>query len=105
MWGYQQAHISLRLWRCENVMIQASTHEPDDMRMHGSNQGYMNPKIWGSKDVRIPTSAHQHENMRIQGYNDQSKLEPEDMKMRGCEIQANKYEPEDMRVWECKDTS
>ena len=37
--------MSLRKRGCENTRLQASKHQPEDMRMHGCKQGHMNMRI------------------------------------------------------------
>ena len=59
--------MNLKILGYEHARIQASTHEPQDVRMQGCGQGCMNLKIWGCKDARMQTSAHKHKDMRMQG--------------------------------------
>ena len=70
---YKLTLMNLRILGCEHARIQASTHEPHDVRMQGCGQGYMNLKIWGCKDARMQTSAHKHKDMRMRGCNDINK--------------------------------
>ena len=83
---YKPTLIKLRIWGCEGTRIQASTHEPQDMRIQGCKQGIRN---WRYEDVSMHGCKQVHRNIRI----------------RGCEdagIQASAQEPKDMSMWGCK---
>ena len=75
--------MTLRIWGCEDARIQASTPQPEDMRMQGYKQGiwawrYVDVRMWGYKQV--------HTNIRILG-------------SQYARIQANAQEPKDMKMW------
>ena len=44
MRGYQHEP-KYRIRGCENMRLQASTHQPEDMRMQGCKRGHMNLRI------------------------------------------------------------
>ena len=67
------AYMSLRIRGCEDTRFQASTHEPEDMRMQGCKGGQMNLRTWGCKDARIQASTHEHKDIRMRGCKDTSK--------------------------------
>ena len=48
----------MRIGVCEDTMLQASTHQPEDMGMQGCKRGHMNLRIWGCKDARIQASKY-----------------------------------------------
>ena len=45
--------------------MQASTHEPEDMRMQGCKQRDMNLKIRECENARIQASEHKHKDMKM----------------------------------------
>ena len=53
--------------------MQASIHEPENMRMEGCKQGHMNLRISGCNDARILASTDKHKDMRMRGYEETSK--------------------------------
>ena len=66
MWGCEGTnkrteYMSLRIKGCEDIKLQASTHEPEDMGMSG----------W--EDARIQASTQEPKNMRIWGWEDTNK--------------------------------
>ena len=89
MRGYKLTLTNLAIWGCESGRIQASTHEPDDIRMHGCKQGHMNLRIWGCNDARIQASAHEHKDMLMRRCKDTSKC-------------TGAWGYEDVRMWEYK---
>ena len=59
--------MSLRIGGREDARLQASTHEPEDMRMQECKRGHMNLRIRGCKDARIQGNTHDHKDMRMRG--------------------------------------
>ena len=61
MQGYKQAHVNPTIWGCKYARIEASTYEPEDIRMwgckgtskmRGYKQVHRNIRIWGCEDTR-----------------------------------------------------
>ena len=57
MRGYQHEP-KYRIRGCENMRLQASTHQPEDMRMQGCKRGHMNLRIRRCKDARREASKY-----------------------------------------------
>ena len=61
-WGCEDAHRihepKYRIRGCEDMRLQASTHQPENMRMQGCGWGHMNLRIWGFKNARIEASKY-----------------------------------------------
>ena len=69
-------YMNLRKRECEDTRLQASTHEPEDMRMQGCKWGHINLRIWGCKYARTQIGTHEHKDISAQ--------ESKDMRIWGC---------------------
>ena len=101
--GFQQAHMNLRIWRCEDARIQASTNGwgDEDTRMWVYKLTLMNLRIWGCEYARIRASTHEPEDIRMkvcrQGHMN--------LRIRGCKNAMIRASTHEQKVWGCDDAS